>query len=221
MAFIGRNPIKECIVLMEILRWLLFKFWHLCFLFTSLFFSHTTLSAQSSYSLDLSSLRKLNPSFDLKSFGLSHRSNLSEVTKLGQLFLLKLNIPVSQSSSVNFSGGLLLEVGSHASQFVDHFRPKQIVFLRNAFLDWDVLEWFYIKAGAISQGRLNNPLLVGSTAFPSVIEGIRLVNNDKFKLSVEAQQSIPNNYVLVQRLGSFSEGTPRFFAGQIMMELSS
>ncbi|MCP4913327.1 MAG: hypothetical protein GY909_09415 [Oligoflexia bacterium] len=115
--------------------------------------------------------------------------------------------------------GAYSETGSNNAQFIDEYAPNKGVSLRNAGIAWTPIRFFKLEAGALSQRRIKNPLLVGSSAFASAAEKIIIPFTQDHRLFIEAQQSIPNNQNLTERIGQVNKGSPQFLHNQAGIEL--
>ncbi len=111
------------------------------------------------------------------------------------------------------SAGASLETGSNNSLVLDEYAPERQWILNEGFLAWKPFSFFHLKAGAINQSDYKSPLLVGSSTFLSIIEEFHFkrASNSYFQFYLKAQQSIPNNQNLAQRIGTVQEGTPTFY----------
>lgn len=115
--------------------------------------------------------------------------------------------------------GAYSETGSNNAQFIDEYAPNKGVSLRNAGVAWNPIRFFKLEAGALSQKRIKNPLLVGGSAFASAAERIVIPFTEDHRLFIEAQQSIPNNQNLTERIGQVNKGSPQFLHNMVGIEL--
>jgi Tfp pilus assembly protein PilZ len=188
----------------------------------ALFIAMTFLSVGVGYSQNTTSTKKLSSGQGLTKYGsrfsmeglyLESDFQKARVTELDARFWARHNLAETFYALIDL--GASLQTGSHESVFSDEFQPRQTFYLNEAIVDWSPFSQgqgfeFDFTLGAISQGRIKNPLLVTTTAFPGLKErmGYRAKN---FFLSLEAQQSIANHHKQSNRIGNVDEGTPSFF----------
>ena len=65
---------------------------------------------------------------------------------------------------------------------------------REILLLWKATDWLTIQGGAVNQGFLESPLLLGDIAFPSIVENIELFKGEQHILSLSFQQAIPTSF---------------------------
>jgi hypothetical protein len=66
------------------------------------------------------------------------------------------------------------------------------LFIREAYADYRPFSFLRFKAGAISQGHLNAPLLVSNRSFPAVTEKL-IISKGNTAIILKAQQAIPTS----------------------------
>lgn len=121
---------------------------------------------------------------------------------------------VSEDIEYALKGGILFETGSNKALLIDEFAPNQSAYLRESFVKAQVFGPVSIKLGALNQEMYNSPLLLTDVPFASVMEQA-VFEWGSTKLILAAQQAIPNNQDLNQRLGAVQEGTPTFLMNTI------
>jgi len=98
------------------------------------------------------------------------------------------------------------EAGSNQSVGnIAEFKPNQGINLNNAGLLIVPFDFLSLTVGALDQGKFLSPLLITSTAFAAVEERFDFGN-----FYLRAQQSIPANNQLTQRVGTVDDATPYF-----------
>ena len=65
---------------------------------------------------------------------------------------------------------------------------------REILLLWKATDWLIIQGGAVNQGFLESPLLLGDIAFPSIVQNIEIFNGEEHNLSLSLQQAIPTSF---------------------------
>lgn len=115
--------------------------------------------------------------------------------------------------------GGVLETGSNESLFVDEFKPRQDLVLKEASLSYSPLEALRLEAGALNQGRYESPLLLTDTAFVSAKETLLFKFSD-YSFGFFLSQAVPSNHFLTNRLGSVDEGAPSLLIEGITMHLA-
>ena len=65
---------------------------------------------------------------------------------------------------------------------------------REILLLWKATNWLTFQFGAINQGFLQSPLLLGNIPFPSVVENIELFKGEQHSLSLSLQEAIPTTF---------------------------
>ena len=65
---------------------------------------------------------------------------------------------------------------------------------REIILLWNATDWLTIQGGAVNQGFLESPLLLGDIAFPSIMENIELFKGEEHSLFLSFQQAIPTSF---------------------------
>ncbi len=65
---------------------------------------------------------------------------------------------------------------------------------REILLLWRATNWLTIQVGAINQGFLQSPLLLGEIPFPSLIKNIELFKGEQHNLSLTLQGAIPTTF---------------------------
>lgn len=88
---------------------------------------------------------------------------------------------------------------------VDEFAPVDGLSLNKAGIEYTPFKFLGLKLGALDQGEMQSPLLIGSTAFAGAEEKITLG-----MFYVRALQAIPSNNKLSKRLGEVEDSTPYF-----------
>lgn len=116
---------------------------------------------------------------------------------------------VSKDLQYALRGGILFETGSNKALLIDEFAPNQSAYLYESYVKADIFSPVSIKIGALNQEMYNSELLVTNMPFGAVMEQAAF-NWGNTSLIIAAQQAIPNNQDLNQRLGSVQEGTPTF-----------
>ncbi len=114
--------------------------------------------------------------------------------------------------------GAILETGSNESLFVDEFKPRQDLVLKEASLNYSPIEQIVLKAGALNQGEYNSPLLLTDSAFVGAKESLNFEIAD-YRFGFFLAQSVPSNHFLTNRLGSVDEGAPSLLMEGISMHL--
>jgi len=114
--------------------------------------------------------------------------------------------------------GAILETGSNESLFVDEFKPRQDLVLKEASLKYKPIDQILLKAGALNQGEYNSPLLLTDSAFVGAKEELNFEIAD-YRFGFFLAQSVPSNHFLTNRLGSVDEGAPSLLMEGISMHL--
>ena len=65
---------------------------------------------------------------------------------------------------------------------------------REILLLWKATNWLTIQLGAVNQGFLRSPLLLGDIPFPSLVENIELFKGEQHSLSLSLQEAIPTTF---------------------------
>lgn len=115
--------------------------------------------------------------------------------------------------------GGVLETGSNESLFVDEFKPRQDLVLKEASISYSPIEAISLEAGALNQSRYNSPLLLTDTAFVSARESLNFKLTD-YSFGLFLSQAVPSNHFLTNRLGSVDEGAPSLLIEGISMHLA-
>lgn len=115
--------------------------------------------------------------------------------------------------------GGVLETGSNESLFVDEFKPRQDLVLKEASIAYSPFEALSIEAGALNQSRYSSPLLLTDTAFVSARESLSFKLAD-YSFGFFLSQAVPSNHFLTNRLGSVDEGAPSLLIEGISMHLA-
>lgn len=115
--------------------------------------------------------------------------------------------------------GAVLETGSNESLFVDEFKPRQDLVLKEASLNYNPIEQLSIKAGALNQGEYESPLLLTDSAFVGAKEALNFQVGD-YSFGIFLSQSVPSNHFLTNRLGSVDEGAPSLLMEGFKMHLA-
>ena len=180
-----------------------------------------TLFALSSVAYPLS-IKNLKTQGELR-FGGDYVDNLQvEARVFGVTGLLGVEGKLNQDLSVKVKAGATLEVGSNNSFIINEYAPRQQWRLRDAHFSYKPFEFFKVSAGAINQRGYNSPLLMTSSAWLSAQERFNLLLSERFELFFRAQQAIPNNLNLTQRIGIVEDdGTPSFFMQSVGLNLLS
>ena len=144
-----------------------------------------------------------------------------EARVFGLYGALTVEQPIIPDLKAVFDLGVTIETGSSSTVIADsnEFAPDRQWVLRDGFLSWTPSAFFEFKAGAISQQEFSSPLLLSSTAFLAATEKLKFNFNDSYSFYLKAQQSIPNNQNLADRIGVVDEGTPSFFIETIGLNL--
>lgn len=115
--------------------------------------------------------------------------------------------------------GGVLETGSNESLFVDEFKPRQDLVLKEASLNYQPIEQISLKAGALNQGEYKSPLLLTDSAFVAAQESLNFEIGD-YSFGFFLTQSVPSNHFLTNRLGSVDEGAPSLLMEGIRLHLA-
>ena len=117
--------------------------------------------------------------------------------------------------------GISLEVGSHkvSALALDEFKPGQRIFISEGSLRFKPFEKLQIKAGAINQKEYDSPLFLTETVFVGVQEKFSYNYEKMFDAYFKAEQMIPGNHTLTNRLGAVDEGTPHFFLETVGLQI--
>ncbi len=143
-----------------------------------------------------------------------------EAQVFGITGLLDIKSQLLESLAADISVGFTTEVGSsNAFNNIDEFAPRRQWRLRRAFLKWDPLSFLTARAGAINQRDYDAPLLVTRTAFMGVQQELNFQITKDYRFWIRAQQAIPNNLNLTQRIGVVEDGTPTFLMETVGLEL--
>lgn len=102
--------------------------------------------------------------------------------------------------SGSFQAGSNESVGNIAE-----FEPIDAINLMDAGIDYNPWNNIEFTVGALNQSRYLSPLLLDSTAFAAIQEKVHLGS-----FYLKAQQSIPANNQLTQRVGTVDDATPYF-----------
>ena len=65
---------------------------------------------------------------------------------------------------------------------------------REILLLWKATNWLTIQLGAVNQGFLRSPLLLGEIPFPSLVKNIELFKGEEHSLSLSFQEAIPTTF---------------------------
>lgn len=133
-----------------------------------------------------------------------------EARVFGVTGFLGVKADITETLKLNVNAGATLEVGSNNSFIIDEYAPRRQWRLRNAHFKYEPFSFLSIKAGAVNQRDYYSPLLMTSSAWLSLQERISLNFSDNHTVYVRAQQAIPNNLNLTQRIGIVEDGTPSF-----------
>lgn len=109
--------------------------------------------------------------------------------------------------------GAIFETGSNQSIDSDEFAPDQQVVLHRAEVRFEPIKYFFVEFGALSRKGQTAPLFLNHSVFAGIREGFKYAFDEYYSIYLMAEQSIPNNQTLSERLGSVDQGTP-----QLMME---
>jgi hypothetical protein len=113
---------------------------------------------------------------------------------------------ISNDLTLFLNAQLDLETGANeAIGTIAEYEPKESVNLNAGGVRYTPYSNVKIDAGALNQGELNSPLLIGSNAFAGVKEEISYG-----ALFISASQSIPSNNRLSKRVGGVDDGNPFF-----------
>lgn len=116
---------------------------------------------------------------------------------------------LSEDLEYALRGGVVFETGSNKALNIDEFAPKQAPYLYESYVKASFLESLSIKIGALNQQSYNSELLLADVPFAGAKEEAKFEAGN-FRFLISAQQAVPNNQDLNQRLGSVQEGTPSF-----------
>lgn len=105
----------------------------------------------------------------------------------------------------------LMETGSNKATNNNSFQAIQSVALDEAYLHWFPRGFFDLKLGAINQRVYSSPIFLTDLSFVSALEKLSY-SFPWLELYFFAQQAIPSNSDLTQRVGAIENGTPQFFA---------
>ncbi len=149
--------------------------------------------------------------------GLYANSEKGRASITGANLLLDWDTELTDSWNSRLNVGFQFETGSSDTLFTNEYQFQNNLLLRDAYIKYRPRQSFIeIQAGAIDQNRFNNPIFLTQTPFAGIIENI-YYENSKFKIGIEAQQSIANNFNQTQRLSNIDEGTPSFFTERIYL----
>ena len=115
--------------------------------------------------------------------------------------------------------GGVLEAGSNESIYVDEFKPRQDLVLKEASLNYNPIQQLALSAGAINQGKYNSPLLLTDTAFVAAEESLNFTYGD-YSFGIFLSQSVPSNQFLTNRLNSVDEGAPSLLMEGVQVHLA-
>lgn len=115
--------------------------------------------------------------------------------------------------------GAVLETGSNESLFVDEFKPRQDLVLKEASLNYRPIEQLSLKLGALNQGEYKSPLLLTDSAFVAAKESLDFEVGD-YIFGIFLTQSVPSNHFLTNRLGSVDEGAPSLLMEGVRIHLA-
>lgn len=99
---------------------------------------------------------------------------------------------LSDNLTARLSVGLNLDTGSSQNTFTDEYKPVQGVALLDAYLNWSPIQDLDLRGGAINQGWLDSPLLVGNKAFPAAMAAWKAKIN-QFYVQLAAEGAIPTS----------------------------
>ena len=162
----------------------------------------SSLNTSSAKNTDL----KVNASFSGKSI----ENQQVELRSFGMAGNIKFKRPLAPMIDAQVDIGLILEAGSHKALQSQEYKPNQKVYMSEGSLRLTPFDQVQIKAGAINQKEYESPLLLTDTAFIGFQEKI-FHNFGDVEIYFKAEQMIPNNETLTNRLGSVDEGTPTFY----------
>lgn len=111
------------------------------------------------------------------------------------------------------------ETGSNTSLFSEEYSPTSSIYHNEAYARLNLYNIFKLKAGAINQDILENPLLFSSSPGNGLHQSLEYTSN-KFQVGAQFQQIIPNNEQLSKRLGNISQGTPRLYTSKLFAKLN-
>jgi hypothetical protein len=127
--------------------------------------------------------------------------------------------PLSTDWELRLAGGIQLETGAARLRWAEDFRPRQIQRLRQAFVQWSPFEGGRFTLGATDQQEWNAPLLLQRQSFPSLQESYSL-RSGAWRLSLQAQQSVPADTSSLQPWGNWPEGMPSFYLERVGLSFS-
>lgn len=158
--------------------------------------------------------KKLNYKIDLGVQALSVDSDKVRAKLWSVKPKLRSSYELNESSTFYFDFGASLETGSNRSFQVDEYNPRRDFYVSKAFFQFRFMENLGLEVGAINQEIYHSPIFLDYLAFVGLRETWRfkLLGLD---INIFAQQSIPNNQDLSQRISLIEAGTPLFYAETI------
>lgn len=142
-----------------------------------------------------------------------------EARVFGVSGFLGVKADITDTLQLKIKAGATLEVGSNNSFIIDEYAPRRQWRLRDAHFKWSPFDFLSVKAGAVNQGDYNSPLLLTSSAFLALQEKLSINFSENHSFYVRAEQAIPNNFNLTQRIGIVEDGTPSFLIESVGLDL--
>jgi len=142
-------------------------------------------------------------------------TNLESDHNNAKLFGVNIGVDYSWKLNDNFSIDLDTAVGlekgsSNTNKSNNEYEANNSISLKEAKLTYTPIESVNLSVGALKQDYIDAPMLLSSSAFLGAREEISL-NFSIFNLTLGAQQVVPNNKNVSERLGDVEEGSPVFF----------
>lgn len=109
---------------------------------------------------------------------------------------LMLDQHLADTVSARVAAGVNLDTGASQTIYSAEYTPGQGVFLLDAYLNWNAIKTnsttLEFKLGAVNQSWMENELLVGYKAFPSLVEAFK-TGVGVFYVKLSAEQAIPTS----------------------------
>lgn len=112
-----------------------------------------------------------------------------------------------------FDGDIKLETGTYERDAIGGNGPSPTnrLTLNESNITFSPFSFAKLKGGAINQGELEAPMLLGKIPFLAAKEEF-VIGNDEFRLQLFAEQAYAKNKDLTSTLPDTEEGLPKFYA---------
>lgn len=118
---------------------------------------------------------------------------------------------LNEDSAFHMDFGASLETGSNRSFVIDEYTPKREFYVSKAYFEYNFFSKASLEVGAINQEIYHSPIFLEYLAFVGARERFQF-NLLGIDFEIFAQQAIPNNQQLSERVSIIEKGTPMFYA---------